>query len=70
LVSAGLSSRSSVPDRLRHAEPSLTFPSRAAKTLRVVRDSRSMKKESQPKYSRILLKLSGEALGGEKGVGI
>jgi len=29
-----------------------------------------MKKESQPKYSRILLKLSGEALGGEKGVGI
>ena len=29
-----------------------------------------MKKVSQPKYSRILLKLSGEALGGESGVGI
>src|SRR5262249_59947016 len=29
-----------------------------------------MKKESQPKYNRILLKLSGEALGGENGVGI
>lgn len=28
------------------------------------------KKTSQPKYSRILLKLSGEALGGEGGVGI
>lgn len=29
-----------------------------------------MKKSTQPKYSRILLKLSGEALGGEDGVGI
>jgi uridylate kinase len=29
-----------------------------------------MKKQSQPKYSRILIKLSGEALGGESGVGI
>ncbi|MGN6555155.1 MAG: UMP kinase [Verrucomicrobiota bacterium] len=29
-----------------------------------------MKKKFQPKYSRILLKLSGEALGGESGVGI
>lgn len=29
-----------------------------------------MKKARQPKYSRILLKLSGEALGGERGVGI
>ena len=29
-----------------------------------------MKKVSQPRYSRILLKLSGEALGGESGVGI
>jgi uridylate kinase len=29
-----------------------------------------MKKDSQPKYSRILLKLSGEALGGEAGIGI
>lgn len=29
-----------------------------------------MKKSSRPKYSRILLKLSGEALGGESGVGI
>jgi uridylate kinase len=29
-----------------------------------------MKKSKQPKYSRILLKLSGEALGGEAGVGI
>src|SRR5690349_6241494 len=29
-----------------------------------------MKKENQPKYSRILLKLSGEGLGGEKGIGI
>ncbi|MEW6305275.1 MAG: UMP kinase [Verrucomicrobiota bacterium] len=29
-----------------------------------------MKKTSQPKYRRILLKLSGEALGGEAGVGI
>ena len=29
-----------------------------------------MKKTTQPKYRRILLKLSGEALGGESGVGI
>src|SRR5579859_918388 len=29
-----------------------------------------MKKISQPKYRRILLKLSGEALGGERGMGI
>lgn len=29
-----------------------------------------MKKVARPKYSRILLKLSGEALGGETGVGI
>src|ERR1017187_5676731 len=29
-----------------------------------------MKKSSHPKYSRILLKLSGEALGGENGVSI
>ena len=29
-----------------------------------------MKKTSQPRYSRILLKLSGEALGGEAGVSI
>ena len=29
-----------------------------------------MKKRRQPKYNRILLKLSGEALGGESGVGI
>jgi len=29
-----------------------------------------MKKSEQPKYSRILLKLSGEALGGEGGMGI
>ncbi len=30
----------------------------------------AMKESSQPKYGRILLKLSGEALGGESGVGI
>src|SRR5260370_13950945 len=30
----------------------------------------AMKKLKHPKYSRILLKLSGEALGGESGVGI
>jgi uridylate kinase len=29
-----------------------------------------MKKKVQPKYSRILIKLSGEAIGGEAGVGI
>lgn len=29
-----------------------------------------MKKSARPKYSRILLKLSGEALGGESGIGI
>jgi uridylate kinase len=29
-----------------------------------------MKKAEQPKYSRILLKLSGEALGGQTGIGI
>ncbi|MBP9903204.1 MAG: UMP kinase, partial [Verrucomicrobia bacterium] len=29
-----------------------------------------MKKTTRPKYRRILLKLSGEALGGEGGVGI
>src|SRR5450756_1366638 len=30
----------------------------------------AMKKPKPPKYGRILLKLSGEALGGEAGVGI
>jgi len=30
----------------------------------------AMKESNQPKYRRILLKLSGEALGGESGVGI
>src|SRR5580658_9483481 len=30
----------------------------------------TMKKKPQPKYARILLKLSGEALGGKAGVGI
>ena len=29
-----------------------------------------MKKTARPKYRRILLKLSGEALGGEGGIGI
>ena len=29
-----------------------------------------MKESKRPKYSRVLLKLSGEALGGEAGVGI
>src|ERR1051325_6412847 len=29
-----------------------------------------MKKSPKPRYSRILLKVSGEALGGENGVGI
>ena len=29
-----------------------------------------MTKPNEPKYRRILLKLSGEALGGEAGVGI
>lgn len=29
-----------------------------------------MKKSTRPKYSRVLLKLSGEALGGESGIGI
>ena len=29
-----------------------------------------MKKSEKPKYSRVLLKLSGEALGGESGIGI
>jgi uridylate kinase len=30
----------------------------------------TMKKSTRPKYGRILLKLSGEALGGESGIGI
>src|SRR6185295_17027045 len=30
----------------------------------------AMKESHQPKYRRILLKLSGEALGGENGMGI
>jgi uridylate kinase len=47
----------------------LTFYSRADKTLRAVLGDTHMKKES-PKYKRILLKLSGEALGGEAGVSI
>ena len=35
-----------------------------------MRNLDKMKKTSRPKYSRILLKLSGEALGGESGIGI
>jgi uridylate kinase len=33
-------------------------------------NARAMKKTSQPKYHRVLLKLSGEVLGGPSGVGI
>ena len=46
----------------------LTFLARAAKKLRALA-AKDMKKNS-PKYKRILLKLSGEALGGEAGVSI
>jgi uridylate kinase len=49
-----------------NSELSLTSLARTVKTLR---DVPTMKKEN-PKYTRILLKLSGEALGGEKGVSI
>jgi uridylate kinase len=39
--------------------------------MRIVQNSfASMKKNSRPKYSRVLLKLSGEALGGTGGTGI
>ncbi len=38
--------------------------------MRPERPVEAMKKEQHSKYSRILLKLSGEALGGEQGVGI
>ncbi len=43
----------------------------AGKTCRAVSDDLlRMKKSSHPKYRRVLLKLSGEALGGENGVSI
>jgi len=38
--------------------------------MKLLRNSNTMKKSSLPKFSRILLKLSGEALGGETGIGI
>src|SRR5215831_3684446 len=40
------------------------------KTLRGVLPDTVTKKNENPRYGRILLKLSGEALGGDKGVGI
>jgi uridylate kinase len=50
----------------------LTFGLAAVKTHRDVSNLRAqtMKKTPRPKYSRILLKLSGEALGGEGGLSI
>src|ERR1041384_5385061 len=36
----------------------------------VVTTCRSMTEQAKPRYRRVLLKLSGEALGGESGVGI
>ncbi len=48
---------------------SLTLPRRAVKTLRGLTDMKS-ETPSKPKYGRILLKLSGEALGGQAGVSI
>jgi uridylate kinase len=48
----------------------LTTRRGAVTTLRGVALTQSMKKNAQPRYSRILLKLSGEALGGEGGVNI
>jgi uridylate kinase len=41
----------------------------AARSHALISDG-TMKKQHRPKYHRILLKLSGEALGGESGVGI
>ena len=48
----------------------LTFAERAVKKRLNAAQPDPMKKSSQPRYSRILLKLSGEALGGEAGVSI
>jgi uridylate kinase len=51
---------------------SLTSPNPAVKYSRARRFQArdAMTKKARPKYSRILLKLSGEALGGESGIGI
>src|SRR5689334_1763082 len=38
--------------------------------MRPLQPDEPMKEEAQPKYDRILLKLSGEALGGQTGIGI
>jgi uridylate kinase len=48
----------------------LTSAKRAGKKRLNAARPNLMKKTSQPRYSRILLKLSGEALGGEAGVSI
>jgi uridylate kinase len=48
----------------------LTSAERAGKKRLNAARPKPMKKTSQPRYSRILLKLSGEALGGEAGVSI
>jgi uridylate kinase len=48
----------------------LTFFGQADNNLRGEAISERMKKLNRPKYSRILLKLSGEALGGENGTSI
>src|SRR3989440_11915355 len=50
-----------VADRSRHVQSFFSFPHAL---------SVFMTKPNEPKYRRILLKLSGEALGGESGVGI
>jgi len=46
----------------------LTFGVGAVKSLGI--PDKRMKKNRRPKYGRVLLKLSGEALGGESGLGI
>lgn len=50
------SARSEIRDRAREASPS--------------QPDEFMKQKAQPKYGRILLKLSGEAIGGPSGTGI
>jgi uridylate kinase len=48
----------------------LTSAERDINVLPDVSPAHPMKKKNQPRYTRILLKLSGEAIGGESGAGI
>src|ERR1043166_841547 len=64
-------SATNIKPRKRFSTAAMPPSARSAlEELRPLQPDEAMKEKSQPKYGRILLKLSGEAIGGPSGVGI